>query len=65
MRFESTRIEHIEGGTYRIAGDLTIKDQTREVEMDATVEGTGEDPWGNERVGEEVKILIDVSAVRV
>jgi polyisoprenoid-binding protein YceI len=92
MSFESTRIEHVEGGTYRIAGDLTIKDQTREVEMDANVEGTGRDPWGNERVGvsvrgeidrtefgltwqqklreggvlvgEEVKIVIDISAVR-
>jgi polyisoprenoid-binding protein YceI len=91
-RFESTRIQHVSGGTYRLAGDLTIKDQTREVEMDATVQGAGEDPWGNERVGvavrgtinrkdfgltwqqklaaggmlvgEEVTILIDVSAVR-
>ena len=91
-RFESTRIQHVEGGTYRIAGDLTIKEVTREVEFDATVEGSGEDPWGNERVGvsvrgsvdrtdfgltwqqklaaggvlvgEEVKILIDLSAVR-
>jgi polyisoprenoid-binding protein YceI len=91
-RFESTRIQHLAGGTYRITGDLTIKDVTREVEFEATVEGSGEDPWGNERVGvavrgsldrtefgltwqqklaaggvlvgEEVKVLIDVSAVR-
>jgi polyisoprenoid-binding protein YceI len=92
MRFESTRIQHVEGGTYKIAGDLTIKDQTREIEVDATVEGAAEDPWGNERVGvsvrgtvnrtdfgltwqktlesggllvgEEVRIVIDISAVR-
>ena len=92
MRFETTRIRHVEGGHYRVAADLTIKDQTREVEVDATVEGAAEDPWGNERVGisirgvidrtdfgltwqqtlesggllvgEEVKVLIDVSAVR-
>src|SRR4051794_37958655 len=31
-RFESTRVEHMEGGRYRMAGDLTIKDETREVE---------------------------------
>jgi len=92
MRFETTRVTHVEGGLYRVAGDLTIKDQTREVEVEATVEGVAEDPWGNERVGisirgvidrtdfgltwqqtlesggllvgEEVKVLIDVSAVR-
>jgi polyisoprenoid-binding protein YceI len=92
-RFESTRIQHVEGGTYRIAGNLTIKDQTREVEFDACVDAAAEDPWGNERVGvsvrgtinrtdfglnwqqkletgrllvgEEVKVLIDISAVRV
>jgi polyisoprenoid-binding protein YceI len=92
MRFESTRIQHVEGGTYRVAGDLTIKGDQREVEVDATVEGAAEDPWGNERVGiairgaidrtkfgltwqqagggggmllgENVKILVDVSAVR-
>jgi polyisoprenoid-binding protein YceI len=92
MRFETTRIRHVAGGHYRVSGDLTIKDRTREVEVDATVEGTGEDPWGNERVGisirgsidrtnfglswqktaasgallvgEEVAIVIDVSAVR-
>ena len=93
MTFETTSIRHIEGGHYRVAGDLTIKDRTREVEVDATVEGAAEDPWGNERVGvsirgvidrtdfgltwqrtlesgglmvgEDVNVLIDVSAVRV
>jgi hypothetical protein len=43
--FASTRIQHVEGGDYRVSGDLTIKDVTREVETTATVE----DPWGNER----------------
>ena len=92
IRFASTRVAHVEGGTYHIWGDLTIKDVTREVAMDATVHGAGEDPWGNERVGvtvegvinrndfgltwqqrlarggvlvgEDVKIVLDVSAVR-
>jgi polyisoprenoid-binding protein YceI len=59
IRFTSTRIRHVEGGSYRVAGDLTIKDVTREVEMDAHVEGAGEDPWGNERVGIRVRGVID------
>ena len=92
ITFDSTRIQWVEGGTYRVWGNLTIKDVTREVEVEATVQGAGEDPWGVERVGvairgaidrtefgltwqqplasggllvgEEVKALIDVSAVR-
>jgi polyisoprenoid-binding protein YceI len=59
MRFESTRVQHVEGGTYRVAGNLTIKDTTREVEVDATVEGVGTDPWGNERVGLAIRGTID------
>ena len=55
IRFASTRIEHVEGGTYRVFGDLTIKDTTREVEFQASVEGAGEDPWGQERVGIRVR----------
>ncbi len=59
ITFASTRVEHVEGGTYRVMGDLTIKDVTREVEMTATVEGAGEDPWGNDRVGVAVRGTID------
>ena len=31
-------------GTYRVRSDLTIWDETREVEVEATVQGAGEDP---------------------
>jgi len=55
MRFETTGIRHIEGGAYAVAGDLTIKDMTREVEVEATVEGAAEDPWGNERAGISIR----------
>src|SRR3954451_16123656 len=34
--FASTRIEHIEGGRYRVTGDLTLKDVTREVQAEVT-----------------------------
>src|SRR3954469_3812455 len=90
--FESTRIEHVEGGRYLVTGELTIKDVTREVEAEVTVQGAAKDPWGHERVGieirgtinrtdfgltwqqmlasggmlvsEEVKLLLDISAVK-
>lgn len=53
IRFASTRIQHVEGGDYRVSGELTIKDVTREVDMTATVEGATKDPWGNEDAGEQ------------
>ncbi len=59
IRFASTRIQHVEGGEYRVSGELTIKDVTREVEMTATVEGAAEDLWGHERVGLSVRGTID------
>jgi polyisoprenoid-binding protein YceI len=59
ITFESTRIEHVEGGVFRVVGDLTIKDETREVSFATVVQGAGEDPWGNERVGLEARAVIN------
>jgi polyisoprenoid-binding protein YceI len=53
IRFESRRIEHVKDGTFRIVGDLTIKDMTRELELEAIVQGIGSDPYRTERVGLE------------
>jgi len=38
-------------GEYRVTGDLTIKDVTREVTLDAEITGPVADPWGNTRLG--------------
>lgn len=51
MRFVSKRIEGDIRKSFRVIGDLTIRDVTREVTVDATNEGSTTDPWGNNRVG--------------
>lgn len=52
IHFVSTRIEgDPRKADFRVIGDLTIRDVTREVELKATFEGEGKDPWGNERAG--------------
>ena len=51
ISFRSRRIESLGGERYRVTGDLTIRDVTREVVLDVTEEGRGRDPWGGERVG--------------
>jgi polyisoprenoid-binding protein YceI len=51
IRFASTRIDPLGGPVFRTVGDLTIRDVTREVELEAVVEGAQRDPFGQERVG--------------
>ncbi|MCC6222529.1 MAG: YceI family protein [Thermoleophilia bacterium] len=59
IRFRSTLIEPASAERFRVVGDLTIKDVTRPVELEATLSGPGRDPWGNERVALEVRGGID------
>ena len=52
ITFRSRRVEgaaRAEGDRFRLTGDLTIRDVTREVTLDVTFEGTGRDPWAGER----------------
>jgi polyisoprenoid-binding protein YceI len=52
LRFVSKRVAgDPRNGEFRLIGDLTIRDTTREVELKATLEGEVKDPWGNERAG--------------
>lgn len=59
ITFESTAIEHLDAGSYRVIGNLTIKDVTHEIEVEANVEGAAVDPWGKDRVGIAVRGSID------
>lgn len=53
MTFRSTGASAVGGDTYRITGDLTIKDVTRPLSIDLEFNGSATDPYGNERVGFE------------
>lgn len=50
-RFVSTRVEADGDTKAKIYGNLTLKDVTKEVVLDAERIGMGEDPWGGYRVG--------------
>jgi polyisoprenoid-binding protein YceI len=47
------------GDSFEVVGDLTIRDVTREVVLDARFEGTGVDPWGGTRAGFSARTTID------
>ena len=51
MTFASTAVEKTGEDTYKVTGDLTIRDVTRPITLDVEIEGQIIDPWGNDRVG--------------
>jgi polyisoprenoid-binding protein YceI len=53
ITFRSTSAERVDEETYRLNGDLTIKDVTKPVSIDFTYNGSATDPYGNLRVGFE------------
>lgn len=50
LTFVSRKIEP-KGSDWRVTGDLTIRDITREVVLDGEVSGPVTDPWGGSRIG--------------
>jgi polyisoprenoid-binding protein YceI len=59
LRFRSKRIEKLADARYRVIGDLTIRDVTREVPLDVESGGQAKDPWGNERAGFVARASVD------
>jgi polyisoprenoid-binding protein YceI len=59
MTFKGKRVEGDVNHQFTLWGDLTIRGTTREVALDVTLEGKGNDPWGNERLGYSATGKID------
>ena len=51
ITFASKRVERVDADNYRVLGDLTIRDVTKEVVLDTEFGGQVADPWGNQRAG--------------
>jgi polyisoprenoid-binding protein YceI len=58
MVFRGKRVERKSGDSFRVVGDLTIRDVTREVALDVELLGRAKDPWGNEKAGFEATTRI-------
>jgi polyisoprenoid-binding protein YceI len=54
IAFRSTAIRPLDEDSFEVVGDLTIHGVTREVALDAEIQGSEIDPWGNERVALEI-----------
>jgi polyisoprenoid-binding protein YceI len=51
MKFLSTAFEKTGENTYKVTGNLTIRDVTLPVVLEAVYRGTVIDPWGNTKAG--------------
>lgn len=54
LTFESKSFEKTGDGTYKLTGDLTIRGNTKTVELAADYGGTVVDPYGNTKAGFDV-----------
>jgi len=57
--FKSTSIEKTGKNTYKIKGDLTVRDSTKSVVLDAKFNGQITDPKGNTKAGFKATTTID------
>lgn len=51
LTFVGKSFTKVDEGEYKLVGDLTIRDVTKEVELEVEHNGTVVDPWGNTKAG--------------
>ena len=51
MIFKSKSLKKVGENKFKLAGDFTIRDVTKHVELDVKYNGTVKDPWGNTKAG--------------
>ncbi|MFI4972087.1 MAG: YceI family protein [Hyphomicrobiales bacterium] len=60
ITFKITKLEPVDAESFRVTGDLTVKDVTKPIVLDATIEGRMADPFGaKERVGISARGQLD------
>lgn len=59
ITFRNARVLSQDGAKFQVAGDLTIKNVTREVVLDVELDGVAKDPWGNEKLAVTASTEID------
>lgn len=51
LKFASTGVKKVDDENYKVTGDLTIRDNTRVVELNVEFGGEVVDPWGQTKAG--------------
>jgi polyisoprenoid-binding protein YceI len=59
MVFKGKSMKKVGDKKYKLIGDFTIRDVTKQITLDVTYNGTVKDPWGNTKAGFKVTGEID------
>jgi polyisoprenoid-binding protein YceI len=59
LSFGNATVTKRKGTKFTVVGDLTIKDTTRQVELDVELDGVVKDPFGNEKIAVTASTEID------
>ena len=59
ITFGNAKVTKQKGTKFTVVGDLTIKDTTRQVELDVELDGVVKDPFGNEKIAVTASTEID------
>jgi polyisoprenoid-binding protein YceI len=59
LTFRSTKVTALGSEGYTVAGDLTIRGVTKQIEVPVAFLGRAKDPWGNDRLGFETEFTIN------
>ncbi|MFS8582764.1 MAG: YceI family protein [Limnochordales bacterium] len=59
LTYKSTKVTKTGENSYTIEGELTIRDVTKPVTLEAEYLGKAVDPWGNEKIGFSAKAKVN------
>ncbi len=59
IRFESGSIQLVAGNHWKAGGNLTIRELTRQIDVDIEFEGGTVDPWGNHKIGAVITAAVN------
>ena len=55
ITFKGKSFKKVDAKNYKLTGDFTIRDITKEITLDVVFNGTVKDPWGNTKAGFKIK----------
>jgi polyisoprenoid-binding protein YceI len=59
ITFRSTKVVPVNGGDWKVTGDLTVRDVTKPVVLDVEFEGSHPTPWGTTPIGFSASTELD------
>lgn len=51
IKFVSKSFKKVSGNKYKLTGDFTMRDVTKQITLDVVLNGVVKDPWGNTKAG--------------